>query len=1005
MTGNNSNIGHRSPPASPPQLLVGGAKHNTTLMNGGHELSPTDNSTEIITRRPFESSPVPPSPADNSKDGANASDSVVALKPASSHRSLISDGDLSRLSRRSRGSTGRHSAARSLSRSNHTGRRQRGGGGRSTRRRVSSSDDGSVDKYMSDEFLSDGSGDFFEAGSDEEIEVDEASGDGYLGDDGRGYVLDDHSMTSGGTFDDHSVPSLGSSAGGSTRNHGGAGNRDESERLSIAVRETQAVHCLRVIVLLTLAILASLLAVTLYVVSHDAETQHFQDDFDDLALQIGTAWKDRIGRAIAALDTLSVYVASSTLSLIEVVPPDTVESVSWPFVTVPEFHIQCDSVRQNLGGGQSAGSNKILQSISLVPVVKQQKRDDYEIFTRMSTSTWINEATDWEAKNAYTSNGGKRYQRQRQRNLNTKVEFSPSTGVASQIFAIRDKEPIAAALAANYYPIRQNSPVVPQFVNYNLLSNGYAYQSIWQTRQAQSEEPLPLFGPLLLDQSEDTTNLLQLVPDLSGATNSSSLSAMGTLWYPIFDSFDARERSSVGYFFSLISWPQLLEDILPHGTNGVTCIVKNSCDQRITLILNGADAVVLGTGGDQDEGKSKFQDMSHEYQLASLDLSTYSTTWKDSHSWFTQQEQNYDGTCHEYTLKIIPSRELEELYVTNLPVMYAVSVGVSFLLAAVLFLLYDRVVERRQKLVLKSAVEARAIVSSLFPAVVRERLFQNTRERRDNNRARQQQPRMSFRIGGDGGNASAAPEPVAAQTIPSTLPRGSVMHEVIPESPMRSPSGVPKVSILHANGGSTVPATAKSTTTGSSTSAGNTMPKELTSPDGPRNVVGTLVGPPPLLSPIKNNLRDGKENNNDGAKTKTPLQHPKHRLKNFLAGSGAGQGSSIFGGNASMDGVSLETAEESDDFSLAKPIADLVCVSQDSDVDSALAICFRSYCIFSLPLTSRLSNKFIIILTSDLLKVSQNNCLICGYSWIHGMEQRAGTRASIHVVANYLSRF
>lgn len=41
------------------------------------------------------------------------------------------------------------------------------------------------------------------------------------------------------------------------------------------------------------------------------------------------------------------------------------------------------------------------------------------------------------------------------------------------------------------------------------------------------------------------------------------------------------------------------------------------------------------------------------------------------------------------------------------------------------FIIYDRWVERRQKVVMKTAVQTRAIVSSLFPSNVRDRLYES----------------------------------------------------------------------------------------------------------------------------------------------------------------------------------------------------------------------------------------------------------------------------------------
>jgi hypothetical protein len=43
-----------------------------------------------------------------------------------------------------------------------------------------------------------------------------------------------------------------------------------------------------------------------------------------------------------------------------------------------------------------------------------------------------------------------------------------------------------------------------------------------------------------------------------------------------------------------------------------------------------------------------------------------------------------------------------------------------------MFVFYDRLVERRQALVMKKAVETTAVVASLFPEAVRERLIQGT---------------------------------------------------------------------------------------------------------------------------------------------------------------------------------------------------------------------------------------------------------------------------------------
>jgi hypothetical protein len=54
------------------------------------------------------------------------------------------------------------------------------------------------------------------------------------------------------------------------------------------------------------------------------------------------------------------------------------------------------------------------------------------------------------------------------------------------------------------------------------------------------------------------------------------------------------------------------------------------------------------------------------------------------------------------------------MYVTTDPVIFTVAVLI-FVFTSLVFLLYDRLVERRQKKVMSTAVQSSAIVSSLFP--------------------------------------------------------------------------------------------------------------------------------------------------------------------------------------------------------------------------------------------------------------------------------------------------
>lgn len=76
-----------------------------------------------------------------------------------------------------------------------------------------------------------------------------------------------------------------------------------------------------------------------------------------------------------------------------------------------------------------------------------------------------------------------------------------------------------------------------------------------------------------------------------------------------------------------------------------------------------------------------------------------------------------------FTIKVYPSSQKQAYYQTSNPIIFTAAAVLIFVFTSAVFLLYDYMVERRQKKVLSTAVRSTAIVSSLFPAVVRDRLF------------------------------------------------------------------------------------------------------------------------------------------------------------------------------------------------------------------------------------------------------------------------------------------
>jgi Adenylate and Guanylate cyclase catalytic domain len=77
----------------------------------------------------------------------------------------------------------------------------------------------------------------------------------------------------------------------------------------------------------------------------------------------------------------------------------------------------------------------------------------------------------------------------------------------------------------------------------------------------------------------------------------------------------------------------------------------------------------------------------------------------------------------QFTFVAYPSATMEAQYVTSNPIYFTVGALLIFCFTSSVFLLYDYTVERRQRKVMSTAVRTNAIVASLFPSVVRDRIY------------------------------------------------------------------------------------------------------------------------------------------------------------------------------------------------------------------------------------------------------------------------------------------
>ena len=154
-------------------------------------------------------------------------------------------------------------------------------------------------------------------------------------------------------------------------------------------------------------------------------------------------------------------------------------------------------------------------------------------------------------------------------------------------------------------------------------------------------------------------------------------------------------------------------------------VFDNECSPTFTYQVDGPEVTYLGRG---DLHNPKYDDMKIESPLFDLvgivtDESLYSGV-------------NIDKEFCPWTITVYPSQEKENYFRSSDPLHFALIVAGIFVFTSEVFLCYDRMVEMRQRLVMSQAADSSDLVASLFPKAVRERLYEEAKDKREKEKAR-----------------------------------------------------------------------------------------------------------------------------------------------------------------------------------------------------------------------------------------------------------------------------
>jgi hypothetical protein len=306
--------------------------------------------------------------------------------------------------------------------------------------------------------------------------------------------------------------------------------------------------------------------------------------------------------------------------------------------------------------------------IALSPVVTADERAAWEEYAS-STQEWANEDLVTQGE-------------ERRLNLIPPSIHSETSGGSTPLDA-----------PGPFSPLWQISPVPPDksIVNYNLFEHDFVKKLAHHVDTRKNAA---------LSHVVDMTELFGTSFGHLGETPES------LLLQPIFEDF-GEDAKIVAHFAAVLEWDLYFKNILHTGADGIILVVKDTCNEEFSFEINGPEVTFLGDGD--------FHDNRYDHMVRTTRFAAFKNDGDE-------QLLEAEGACKFY-LYIYPSDKMHGAYTTNAAALSTMAVVLIFFFTALVFVLYDRMVQLRQEKVMNTANRTNEIVASLFPENVRDQIF------------------------------------------------------------------------------------------------------------------------------------------------------------------------------------------------------------------------------------------------------------------------------------------
>eukprot|EP00934_Nitzschia_sp_Nitz4_P008104 Nitzschia sp. Nitz4//scaffold169_size48518//40260//43927//NITZ4_007080-RA/size48518-processed-gene-0.83-mRNA-1//1//CDS//3329538412//8094//frame0 len=478
------------------------------------------------------------------------------------------------------------------------------------------------------------------------------------------------------------------------------------ESVAIAAAENTNVLRLRLLVIVVLVVSTVCVAFGVYRYIANGEKAEFESRFWDDSAKV----LDAIGI------TMDLSLGSVDAFLVSMVSYAKNTGAEWPMVTYPDYAVKAAKLRS---------LSKAVQ-VTQYHIVTDEHRLAWENHT-LYNHGWVEEA------------------------IQTQMSDETYEGliltdyhVINEIFLTDSPNASYFGGPGPYLPKWQQSPVVPFYAPYNW--DAMYLPSLAQTLPVAKNAEISITAVYNIPDPDDPNDLTDINNNYISAFVSGEEDHTEPFSDMIFPMLDYASEyvtipkdvnpedmgNLVGVFTMTFYWRDLIKNILPSDSAGMVVVFENSCNDTFTYKINGQEPEFVGVG-DHHEGK---------YDGSLVRSTSLASLMTIGGKEYTGMPLSEDG-CY-YSIRVYPSTQMEDKFTSSDPWIFMLVAVAIFAFTSTVFICYDYhglallfkfhshiltlysfQVERRQAKVMETAVHSSAIVSSLFPSNVRDRLFNN----------------------------------------------------------------------------------------------------------------------------------------------------------------------------------------------------------------------------------------------------------------------------------------